>query len=59
MAYVVWRGRLMFKPNTGNGPCNRRQVGKSERRILRTVVIGDYEHKYHATKGWRVTKVRN
>lgn len=59
MAYVVWRGRLMFKPNTGNGPCNRRQVGTSERRILITRRVGDYEYKYHATKGWRCNKVSN
>ena len=58
MAYAVRKGKLEFRPNTGNGPCNRRMVGQSERRILITFTRDGYEHKYHATKGWRVNKVR-
>jgi hypothetical protein len=59
MPYAVRKGKLEYRTNTGNGPCNRSMVGKPERRILRTVVINGYEHKYHATKGWRVAKVGN
>lgn len=58
MPYVIRKGKLEFRPGTGNGPCNRRHVGDVDRRILsdRTGPVGRHgsiETRVHATKGVR------
>jgi hypothetical protein len=57
MAYTIRKGKLHFEPRTGNGPCNRRHVGKANRRITASFTRDGVEHRYHATKGWRTTRV--
>ena len=57
MAYTIRRGRLVFEPRTGNGPCARRYVGQPDRRIIAEHKHDGVEWRYHATKGWRAVRV--
>lgn len=39
------------------GPCSRKEMGSYDRRILGSIVVDGVSYSYHATKGWRASRV--
>lgn len=49
--------RNKYDPDSGRQIKKAGRKGDHNRRIIKTVVIGDYEFYYHATRGWRKGKI--